>query len=105
MKFTYKAFDKSGRAVTAAVDAPGKAEAVELLRREGLFVTEMAQAMEATAAASAAEDPAKRWAGRMRAGQRLKNLAMFARQLQVLISSGTPLVQSLSALERQASNP
>jgi type II secretory pathway component PulF len=106
MRFNYKAFDKSGRAVAAAVDAPGRTEAVEMLRRDGLFVTELMQAVEAIASPDTpAEDSAGRWPGRMRAGQRLRNLAMFARQLQVLVSSGTPLVQSLSALERQAASP
>jgi len=36
---------------------------------------------------------------------RLKNLAMFTRQLQVLVATGTPLVQSLAALERQSQEP
>ena len=34
-------------------------------------------------------------------GARLKNLATLSRQLHVLVSSGTPLVQALSAVERQ----
>ena len=34
-------------------------------------------------------------------GRRLKDLAMFTRQLYVLVASGTPLVQALGALERQ----
>src|SRR3954469_2093946 len=39
---------------------------------------------------------------RMGSGKRLKNLAMFTRQLSVLVSSGTPLVQAIASLERQA---
>jgi len=35
-------------------------------------------------------------------GRRLRNLVTFTRQLHVLVSSGTPLVQALGALERQA---
>ena len=38
----------------------------------------------------------------VRPGRRLKNLSSFARQLHVLVSSGTPLAQALSAVERQA---
>ncbi len=38
-------------------------------------------------------------------GRRLKNLSMFTRQLSVLVSSGTPLVEALGALERQAKDP
>jgi type II secretory pathway component PulF len=37
--------------------------------------------------------------------KRMRQVAMFSRQLHVLISSGTPLVDSLAALERQASDP
>ncbi len=38
-------------------------------------------------------------------GGRLKNVAMFMRQMHVLISTGSPLIEALSALERQATEP
>jgi type IV pilus assembly protein PilC len=38
------------------------------------------------------------------AGWRLKNLSMFARQLHVLVSSGTALTQALTAIERQTTD-
>ena len=40
----------------------------------------------------------------MSRGRLLKNLAMFTRQLSVLMTSGTPLVQALGALERQSAD-
>jgi len=35
-------------------------------------------------------------------GRKLKNLAMFTRQLAVLVASGTPLADAMGALERQS---
>src|SRR5687768_3680459 len=99
MNFSYEAFDPAGKVVTGSVDASESSEAIELLRRQGLYVTQV----EASSSALLA-DPhrRRRWLSR---GARLKNLAMFTRQLSVLVSSGTPLVQALAALERQAKQP
>ena len=43
----------------------------------------------------------KKKRSRFGGSRRLENLAMFARQLYVLVSCGTPVVQALQALERQ----
>jgi len=96
MKFDYQGFDVSGQSVAATIEAPTSADASELLRRQGTFVTQMSEAGSGGGATS-------RRAPRM--GVRLKHLAMFSRQLQVLVTTGTPLAQSLSALERQAITP
>src|SRR4051794_16293985 len=98
MKFRYNAYDKSGQSVTDTIDANDVADGFEVLRRRGLFVTEL----------KAADDPSVLKGSRHRrvsSGKRLKHLAMFSRQLQVLVSTGTPLVQALHALERQAHDP
>ncbi len=95
MKLAYVAFDKSGRQVADTIDASSVADATESLRRQGLYVTRIA----AGRAPEAHAVPRK--AARRGSSRRLKNLAMFTRQLQVLVSSGTPLVQALAALERQ----
>lgn len=109
MKFAYEAFDPSGRSVTGAVEATDVAEATESLRRQGLYVTNV------RAASSGRDAPGTGGGGgagsrsgkrrRMGSGKRMKNLAMFTRQLSVLVSSGTPLVQALGSLERQATEP
>lgn len=39
---------------------------------------------------------------RMRTGRVLQNLALFTRQLHVLVSTGTPVVNALDALQRQS---
>jgi len=98
MKFQYKGFDVSGQPVAASIDAASAAEASESLRRQGTFVT---QILEGGAGAAGHFSGHRR---APRAGVRLKNLAMFTRQLQVLVSTGTPLAQSLAALERQSTN-
>ncbi len=94
MKIGYRGFNKSGREVTDTIDARSPAEAAESLRRRGLYVAEMTQAGESLSSAG----KRVRWLGR---GRRLKDLSMFTRQLYVLVSSGTQLVQALGALERQ----
>ncbi len=105
MKLAYRAYEKTGREVADVIEAPSAAEAAERLRHEELFVAEIAPAEEA---------PEK--AGRRRAGprrlrlpggrtRRLRNLAMFTRQLYVLMRAGTPLAEGLRALERQARDP
>ncbi len=100
MKLAYQAFDKNGRAVADTIEANDMTEASERLRRQGLFVSEIKPS--AGGAASGKKAAAK--AGRA-PKRRHKSLAMFTRQLQVLLATGTPLVQSLTALERQSDDP
>ncbi len=97
MRLTYQAFDVAGKAVNGTTEAPDAAEAMESLRRQGLYVTEIRPAADAAGAAA-------RTGRRMGRGRVAKNLTMFTRQLAVLVTSGTPLVQSLGALERQSSD-
>ena len=95
MKLAYRAFDKSGREVTDTIEAPDVVEATQSLRQRGLFVTEMDDAGAAPAV--------QRRGARIRQTrrQRLRDLAMFTRQLHVLVLSGTQLVEALGALRRQ----
>lgn len=95
MKLEYDAIDSAGASVSGTTDAADAAEAIESLRKQGLFVTRVA-------AASAADSQHDKKGKRLSGSKRLKNLAMFTRQLSVLVSSGTPLVQALASLERQA---
>lgn len=96
MKFAYAAFDKSGKLVQGQLEASDVSVARETLRRQGLFASEIRQAGE-----SDVSDSTRRAAG-MGRGRRLKNLALFSRQMHVLLASGTPIVQALGAIERQA---
>ena len=94
MKLVYEAYDKAGRRVDDSLDAPDAAQATERLRRMGLYVTKIEEAKAPSADAA-------RSGARVSQGKRLNQLAMFSRQLHVLVSTGTPLVQALGALERQ----
>lgn len=95
MKLQYKGYDVSGKQVADAIEAKSVAEATDQLRRDGVFVLEI---REATSSSQATR------ARRVSQSSRMKNLAIFTRQLQVLLATGTPLVQSLSALERQTTD-
>jgi type IV pilus assembly protein PilC len=97
MRLVYVAFDTAGKAVSDKIDAVDSNEAMETLRRQGLYVTEIRPAPQAAAGGGGGR-------GRMSRGRLLKNLAMFTRQLSVLMTSGTPLVQALGALERQSAD-
>jgi type IV pilus assembly protein PilC len=99
MNLAYEAIDAQGKPVAGTVDTADAAEAIEQLRRQGLFVTRITAAAGDAAGAKAAGRGGRR---KLSGAKRLKNLAMFTRQLSVLVSSGTPLVQALGSLERQA---
>jgi type II secretory pathway component PulF len=98
MKLEYKAFDSGGKATAGVIEAADVIAATDLLRHKGLYVAEVTS--------SAAPAVEKTGVGvrrrRISGGQKLKNLALFSRQLGVLMSSGTQLVDALRALERQA---
>lgn len=93
MKLVYTAFDKAGKQVSDALEAASLAEAGEILRRQGLFVTELREA------AAAAQGATARVMGGGRGS--LRDVSSFMRQLSVLISTGTPMVEALGSLEKQ----
>lgn len=96
MKLAYQAYDRAGKTVRDTIDAASKAEATDQLRRQGLFVTEIRSAAQGSADAAGGVKTK-----RFGTGSRLKNLAMFTRQLYVLSSTGTQVTEALAALERQ----
>ena len=98
MKFRCSAYDRAGKAIVEVVDAAEAREASETLRRRGVFVSSVEPDQGARPETGAAESKG----GSVGGGVRLKNLAGFARQLSVLISTGTPLVEALTSVERQA---
>lgn len=100
MKFIYQACDKTGKPVSNAIEASSTVEAIDLLRREGLFVTSVAPA--------GTDGPAPAAPGRARSisGHRAKkNLMVFTRHMHLLLSTGTPIVEALESLEQQTKDP
>lgn len=103
MKFRYKAFDRAGKPREATVEAGSQADAAELLRREGLFVSEMRPATGVEGAEG--QGGGRSFIGGRVRGGRLKTLSGFMRHLSVLVGTGTPVVDALQALEEQSRDP
>ncbi|HMN42019.1 MAG TPA: type II secretion system F family protein [Phycisphaerales bacterium] len=99
MKFAYTAYDRAGKAVSDSIDAPTRAEASDTLRKQGLFVNELVEDTHAVGRDSRI--------GRMGGGggggrtKRLRSMAAFVRQLSILVSTGTPIVEAITSLEKQ----
>lgn len=102
MKLAYEAFDQAGKKVRGGIEAASIHDATESLRRQGLFVAEIGPASARSDGELSPITPAAGGSIRMGTGRKLKNLAMFTRQLAVLVASGTALVDALGALERQS---
>jgi type IV pilus assembly protein PilC len=98
MKYTYQAFDHLGKVARGTVEAQSPADASEVLRRQGLFASELKPVTPG--------DPltAPRAGARVGSSLRLKLLSGFAHQASVLISTGTPVVETIGAIERQTSH-
>jgi type IV pilus assembly protein PilC len=106
MKYDYVGYSKSGEHVSGTVEAEDRQTARDNLRRDGTIALSIDP--RETGNPSANSGPTARPSGsrrRARTGTRLRRVCMFARQLQVLLSSGTPILQALSALKRQHSAP
>jgi len=106
MKLLYRAYDQSGKITSDVIEANNPAEATDVLRRRGLFVSEIKRgdAPAATTTSNAAK-PSLRIAMPGNKSKQLRQLADFTRQLHVLITTGTPVAQALSGLERQLKDP
>ena len=113
--FQYIALDAKGEQSSGAVQATSEAEAIQQLRAQGLYPTQIQEEGKgAKIKAPAAKGKKKQRAGNKKPdalkgqfGVRVKpkNLMIFTRQLATLIDSGLPLVRSLSVLEKQEPNP
>jgi len=98
--FAYKGVNAAGRSIQGFVDADSARTARTRLRRDGVFLTELAEeAREDAAAARASRFPTFT----LRRISSL-DLALTTRQLSTLIAAGIPLVSALGALTEQAEN-
>ncbi len=95
--FEYKALDPRGKTIEGLKEADSAKTLRSVLRRDGLFLTEVLGQKEAAAAAMR-EVSVRRWVGgRIRAD----DIAITTRQLAVLVGAGVPLVEALGALVDQ----
>lgn len=99
MRFRCEAYNQQGTSVAQVIEAADADEAGEKLRRQGMYVLQVRRASEAAGTPSRHGRGGSRG---VRRGPRLRRIAMFARQLQVLIASGNRIVESLAALEEQS---
>ncbi|MEI6605105.1 MAG: type II secretion system F family protein [Verrucomicrobiota bacterium] len=109
--FQYSALDSKGEQTTGVVSATNEAEAIQKLRVQGLYPTQIVEEGKAKGAAKikvAAKSKGKSaGAGKGGVGGRIKpkSLMIFTRQLATLIDSGLPLLRSLTVLGKQEPNP
>lgn len=93
MKFAYSGADTAGRAVSGTIEAAGPREAGELLRAKGIAASDLRPDDGKAAATKGARSTSR---------HSLRHVADFTRQLAVLVGTGTPLVDAVASLERQA---
>ncbi len=93
MKLVYSAFDKAGKKITDTLEAASVSEAGDILRRQGLFVTDIRESGKGREEAGAS--------GAAPGARKLREISSFMRQLSVLVSTGTPMVEAIGSLEKQ----
>lgn len=106
--FQYTALDARGQQTTGQVDANSQDEAINQLKAQGLYPTNVV----AGAAAPAAD---KKSSKKTKGGKKVKavtgkkiptkTLMVHTRQLATLIQAGLPLLKSLTVLGKQEPNP
>lgn len=100
--YRYTGYDKSGSAIKGVIEAASPEDAKEKLWKKGMFVSTVTQT-KANEPADESGEPV-RLRDRFSGLGKLNKLAEFSRQLAVLVSTGTPLVQALGAVERQTTD-
>lgn len=103
--FQYIALDSKGDQTTGTVDAGSEADAIQQLRNQGLYPTQIVEAGKGKLAAKKAAKGRKKAKPRTGAGIKPKSLMIFTRQLATLIDSGLPLLRGLTVLGKQEPNP
>lgn len=98
MKLAYNAVSATGTPISDIIEAATKDEAMDVLRGKGLFVTQIEPEAELKVRKNAKAGGGIHFKSKTK---RLKDVAMFSRQLNVLVATGTPLADGLAALERQ----
>lgn len=113
--FEYIALKSSGEQTTGVVQANSDAEAIQALRSQGLYPTQVVAegkgGVKAKARKKAKKGKKKKASGKKsgkgKVGGKVKPKVMmiFTRQLATLIDSGLPLLRGLNVLGKQEPNP
>ena len=99
MILAYEAVDGSGRATSDIVEAANAREAGDMLRARGLYVTHIAEKRSLGALEAARAHAVQ--GGKLP----LKTLALFTRQMTMLLRAGSGVVPAISAIRRQMRKP
>lgn len=99
--FQYEAMDNTGLEIKESIDAASEAEATQIIREKGFFVTQIREQKKKGAQ--------KKRPGATKGGRtfsigkvRGKHLCTFTRQLSTLQDAGLPILRSLRILEGQS---
>lgn len=109
--FQYIALDGKGEQTTGSVQAGSESEAIQQLRGQGLYPTQVVEegkgALTASGKKGKTKSRGKAKVKKTQTGGRVKPkpLMIFTRQLATLIDSGLPLLRSLTVLGKQEPNP
>lgn len=106
--FQYIALDAKGEQTTGVVQANSDAEAVQQLRGQGLYPTQVVEQGKGNLSSGGKKVKAKKGKSKgVKVGGKIKPkiLMIFTRQLATLIDSGLPLLRSLNVLAKQEPNP
>lgn len=110
--FHYIALDQNGQEVAGELEASSESEAINMLRQNQLYPTQVAQEGKGDAAVkkrakttNSAKGKGKVVKAGANAKVKSKTLMIFTRQLATLIDSGLPLLRGLTVLSRQEPHP
>jgi len=107
--FQYIALDAKGEQTTGSVPAGTEAEAIQQLRSQGLYPTQVVEEGKGSLTTGKAKVKArgKKKVKTAQSGGKIKPklLMIFTRQLATLIDSGLPLLRGLTVLGKQEPNP
>jgi len=103
--FLYLALDAKGEQTTGSVQASSESEAIQQLRSQGLYPTQVVEEGKGNLSKGAKTKGKKKV--RAKAGGKVKAevLMIFTRQLATLIEAGLPLLRGLDTLEKQEADP
>ena len=101
MILTFEATDAEGRRTTDLLEAADLKNALEELRRRGLFVTHIAETTTQSASALRQDRRSQVDVPRLP----LRVLVLFTRQMAMMLRAGSGLVPAVQAIKRQMTNP
>ncbi|MDF1870324.1 MAG: type II secretion system F family protein [Phycisphaerales bacterium] len=104
MKFSYEAYTKTGASKNGTIEAADQREAEDKLRRKDLLVTKIHNQDVSGGKSHSKSNKSAPKKNQKSPQISVKVVSEFARELSVLVSTGTPLVDAIHSLEMQANS-